>query len=33
MHVALASQCVMHGEGGRQVMACLSHLGNLQVVP
>ena len=33
VHVALASQRVVHGEGGRQVVARLAHLGELQVVP
>ena len=33
LHVTLAGQRVVHGEGCRQVMTGLSHLGNLQVVP
>ena len=33
LHVALASQRVVHSEGGGQVMTCLTHLGDLQVVP
>lgn len=32
MHVALAHQSVVHGEGSCQAVACLSHLGNLQIV-
>ena len=33
MHVALASQRVVHGEGGSEVVTSLTHLRNLQVVP
>jgi len=33
LHVTLASQRVVHGEGCRQVVTRLTHLGNLQVVP
>ena len=33
LHVALASQCVVHSEGGGQVMTGLSHLRNLEVIP
>ena len=33
LHVALARQRVVHGEGGRQVVTRLSHLRDLQVVP
>ena len=31
MHVALFSQCDMHGEGLSEVVACLSHLCMLKV--
>ena len=33
LHVALACQRVVHGEGGRQIVTGLTHLRNLQVVP
>ena len=33
VHVALASQRVVHGEGGGEVVTGLTHLRNLQVVP
>ena len=33
VHVALAHESVVEGKGSREVVACLSHLRNLQVVP
>ena len=33
VHVALACQCVVHGESGGQIMVGMTALGNLQVIP
>ena len=33
MHITLACQCVVEGEGSRQVVVCLSTLSNLEIIP